>query len=67
MNNGSRDGGGGDENFAYDVAFRETVADIISIRELLMANRPLEALRLADVSISNHRPHLPDYSDDDDQ
>lgn len=44
---------------AYDVAFGEAVADIITIKTLLMDNRPLEALQVANEAEERHKPHVP--------
>jgi len=52
----------GSEHAAYDVAFEEAVADIITIKALLMDNRPLEALQVANEAEERHKPDLPDHS-----
>lgn len=47
---------------AYDVGFESAVADIITIKALLMDNRPLEALKLANEAEERHKPNLPEKS-----
>lgn len=44
---------------AYDVAYREVVADVIVIKALLIGNRPLEALNIADECERRHADNVP--------
>jgi len=52
----------GTDQSAYDVGFESAVADIITIKALLMDNHPLEALKLANEAEERHKPNLPEQS-----
>lgn len=49
-----------EHDIAYDVAYRELRADILSIKAMLMDNRPLEALKVAAEAEDRYPPALED-------